>query len=164
MELLFFENFQLHVHLTVLADTFLFFVSDTLNNAFKVEILLGEVVPVGGDPFGGLEMALVVKDIVGLFDEFFFFPCFVGLFLELLQFFLVLNLFLLEVALVLLVFIEKFSVVEFEVLFAEDQMEVVDDPLFVEQHEIVLYSLQLEILLVLAHFQVLLDLHQLLAD
>lgn len=75
-----------------------------------------------------------------------------------------LDLFLLEVALVLLVFIEKFSVVEFEVLFAEDQMEVVDDPLLVEQHEIVLYSLQLEILLVLAHFQVLLDLHQLLAD
>ncbi len=75
-----------------------------------------------------------------------------------------LDLFLLEVALVLLVFIEKFSVVEFEVLFAEDQMEVVDDPLLVEQHEIVLYSLQLEILLVLTHFQVLLDLHQLLAD
>ncbi len=82
MKLPFLENFQLHVHLTVLTYAFLLFVSDALNNAFKVEVLFGEVVPVGGDPFGCLEMALVVKDIVGLFDEFFFLPGFVGLFLE----------------------------------------------------------------------------------
>ena len=160
VEIVLLESFEVDVHVTVLADRLDLLTLHAGHDPLEVEVLFGQRVPVGEDGAGDRKDEFALDHEVGCLGD----SGVPGLGaveppLELLA--LEVELLALEAALVLLVLGDELGVL-FEVLPAEDAVQVVDYPVFVLVHEVFLHALQLQVLLLLLCLQVLLHLDQLL--
>ena len=164
VELLLFQDLQLDVHFAVLADRFNLLFFDLVDDIFEIQILFGQIVPINGNSFGNPVSFLISDDAIGILKKL------VILFhLILIQFFLLYFLpFLdhlpLQIAFVVFVLIDEFVVVQPEIFLGEYFVEIVDDPGFIEIHEVIFDCVEFEILGGLVYFEVFVYFAQLLAD
>jgi hypothetical protein len=165
VELLLLQHLQLHVHAAVLANRPDLLLLHPRHYLLQVEVLPGQVVPVDRDPLGGLVDPLVPEDPERLVEQFLPELRLVLVHLLLPQLpFLRLDSLALDETLVVLVLVDQLTAVEPEIFLCENPVQIVDDPVLVVQHEVVLDRIELQVGRPLVDLQIFVYFVQIQAD